>query len=504
MRSARRAVPWALVLLLLSAPAQAGDKAIRWCESLDTAFARAGDTGLPVAVCVTAPQKQAGGSVTGGASTMLTEGIYKEASVVRRSPRFVWVLVDELPDAARARLKTLTGSELIVTPQHVFVHPDGKQVLLRKEYWPYGKGEAGVRAFEKLLDDAWTRFRLTPQGEKAADPAAPKKEPEGDKGKKKKDEVPDEAEARKDWVVAMLGRIRTGNNETRRATLKGLIKHDRNGDCITPLIDLLSDPSLEKNSRIDVVRALGIPGLGDAVLPLAALLQHDDNRVRGNAAVSLEYIGLPEAVPALKKQLGAERSASVAGHICRALGRCGAGKSDVRSALLKRWDKAETDTQRIGPAAGMAYFAGDKSLARKIEKRLAKAVVPKAITGLTSLRKEPKLLAWCLAHIGDKRSAKFMRSKVIDRLKRESFNTGVGFYEEVVLMIEGDEEAAKAVDQSMRGVSFGGPGSSITSISSSVGVFKMDAMRKGRDMSQFIPKGDWKTPTFELPDPTNR
>ncbi len=318
-----------------------------------------------------------------------------------------------------------------------------------------------------------------------------------DAGKKKeKPKPPADGDARTQWIEKVVELARGEDEAQRREALAMLLKHDQSGDCLQPVVKLLSDDRLSHDALVDVVRAVGRPGLDDAAAALLPLVAHASAHVRGNAAVSLEYIGSAGTADALKKQLGKEKIAAVKGHICRALGRCGAGEGSVRSLLLKHLGKASNDFDRVGPAVGLAYFEGDKAIARKLEKQLAKAIVKKNMTsGFTGQRKHGRLLGWVLSEIGDKKSAAFLRKKVLSRLENQSaLGSEKAFFEAVARKLEGDPTAQKAIDQAVYSFSgLAGLGTTTSvSRSGSLSLFEMDEMRKERDQSPFRPKGDPK------------
>lgn len=330
---------------------------------------------------------------------------------------------------------------------------------------------------------------LTPSA-LAEEPAA--KRPEAPK-------VPIDAEARAEWMGELIGKIREGEPTTRRAALTMLVKHDKQGDTLHALIALLTENSLTTDATIDLARVLGIEGLVDAVEPLLALLPSADASVRGNVAVTLEYIGLYTAVDGLKKQLGKEKTGSVRNHLCRALGRCGAGQRPVRSALLKQLNKAKTDQDFVGPLLGLAYFEKDPTVARKIEKLLAKAVIPKG-TSLLAGRRRARVMGWLLGEVADAKTPRFIRKKLLPRLKsnRGLSVVGIGggeqeFYEAVARKIDGDPSAKAKVDTAIGSLAnldvTSGDIRTLGSVAGT-GISTMDEMRKGRDMSKFQPKGD--------------
>lgn len=342
---------------------------------------------------------------------------------------------------------------------------------------------------------------LVLSGAAHADDAVDKALEEAKRQKAEKEaKPPEEAAARAEWIEKLTTHVREADAAKRRSALRMLVKHDKDGDTTTALVPLLSDENLSLEAQIDVVRALGIPAFIPAVEPLLALLESDNASLRGNAAVSLEYIGSYLAIDALKKRMPKEKVRSVRGHMCRALGRCGAGQRPVRSALLKELGRAKTDEDTMGPLIALAYFERDSGTARKLEKKLAKLVVPKGTNALAS-RRRARLMGWVLSEIADAKTPKFLRDKVMPRLKATSsiavvsVNGGeADFYESVARKIEGDPSAAKNVDGVVgdgagRIVDAPGAARAIQSVGG-LSIATMDDMRKGRDMSAFRPKGD--------------
>ena len=252
---------------------------------------------------------------------------------------------------------------------------------------------------------------------------------------------------------------------------------------------LVSEKKLPEATTI--VRGLGVPLLdkpemAKAAEALHALLKHKDEDLRANTAVTLEYIGCKESVKPLTARVGREKDEAIANHIYRALGRCGAGDSKVRTLLLKKTKGAKSEWATYGPIAGISYFVKDAKAARGVEKQL-KAIGPpgggRRGGGQGTMKRA--MLAWALAQIGDPKSAKFMREKLLKPLENtQSWWKGavMDYYEDVARMCEGDEEVKGAVDDGVKGtLGFVGGTDDVHT----------DA-RKGRDKSKFEPKADFE------------
>jgi HEAT repeat protein len=68
---------------------------------------------------------------------------------------------------------------------------------------------------------------------------------------------------------------------------------------------------------------------------VADYLDHDDEKLRNEAAVALEQLAAPESAKAIASALSKEKSAAVRKDLARALGSAGAGDDKARKALLK-------------------------------------------------------------------------------------------------------------------------------------------------------------------------
>ncbi len=470
--------------------AQEGDT-ITWSKDVVKAFEKAAQLRKPVMICINS-RRVDGGKVEPAAKG-LREIIYKDVRIVAKSRKFVCVFLTSGGSSAEyGELRARFGIDgLIVSPQHIFAHPDhktGDRPLFRKEYWPYGQGETAVKALLDMMDKSLAAFSAregkpaTPEAPDAGSgdgpaPDAPEAPiaPEGD-------------EKRKAWIQTLIDLIKRGGVAQREEAVRSLVANDKDGDCTDALIALMA--TLAEDKMIDaltiVVRGLTVPGLDKAALAMHPFLKHKDEGLRANTAVTLEYIGSKESIKTLTARAGREKSEEIANHIYRALGRCGVGESSVRSLLLKKAKGSKSEAASFGPIVGLAYFEKDAKAARGVEKQL-KAMGPpgggRRGGGRGTLKRA--MLAWTLAEIGDPKSGDFMRERMIKPLENtQAWWKGpvMTYYDGVARTCEGDKDAADAVSNGIqRTLEFSG------------GTEKFQtAARQGRDKSKFEPKADWE------------
>jgi len=468
-----------LVLAVTAREAQAGE--VSWSKDIPAAFAEAKAQQKTLMICVNAKQVD-GSTKIEPAAKGLREVVYKDARVVAKSREFVCAFFtpgSKLSEFSELRGLGIVGN--IVSPQHIFVHPDGAKILLRKEYWSHGKGEAGVTALLALMNEA--QKRLAGGGgepENADEPGPEKAAPEG--------------EGRPDWIRERIRAVVDGPQAARMRAMDQLIRNDEGGDCRTPLILLLGEHKKNTALLVDLIRGLGRDQVLDAALLIPEFLTHKDEKVRGNAAVSLEYIGSrqKEVVSALLKAAGREKDAAIANHMYRALGRCGVEDSRARSTLLKKCEGSKSEFASYGPTIGLAYFKGDKKAIRGVEKALKKIGVPGGRRGGGGNTVKRGVLSWTLASIGDEKSGAFVREELIAKLKNiKAFWVGGlrSFYGTVARTCEGDKSGMQAIEDGVRGfVSFAKNANLGRYGAETRGL--MDEYRTGREDADFTPKGD--------------
>ena len=266
-------------------------------------------------------------------------------------------------------------------------------------------------------------------------------------------DTPPPGEARAKWIDQQVARIPNGSHEARTRAIKALIAHDQAGDCVGRLVALLEGQKKNIPVLVALVRGMGRDGLTGVAVPMTALLKHKDASVRGNATVSLEYIGDHDkkVIAALRKAAGREKDAAIANHLWRALGRCGRKDAKVRAALLKEAGSAKSEFASYGPCIGLAYFEDDEKAMRGVEQLLHRIGVP-GRSATNAIKRS--LVSWVLACIGDAKSAAFVREKLIARLKhmQQPWVAGLQTYWELVARTcDGEPALLPAVEEGVRG-----------------------------------------------------
>jgi hypothetical protein len=481
-RFARLAVLLPLLLLLPLTPAVAQNRmpgdGITWVKTLPAGMAKAKETGRVLMICINAKHVD-GKKTEEPAAKGLREVVYKDARVIERSRDFVCVLLTPTSSAIDyGELRALGIDGEIVSPQHIFVNSEGDRILVRREYWSVGKGEAAVKSLLALMEKA---------EKKATEPADTSEDVPEDGG------APADGEARTKWIADQM-KLLTGGVEDQKKALRALVRADKDGDCTTPLIALLTERKKDVDFLWYLIRALGRDGLNAAAIPISKFLTHKDELLRANAAVSLEYIGSRDkkVVSALSKAATKQKDESIANHMYRALGRCGVEDAKARALLLKMTASAKSEFASFGPAIGLAYFKGDEKAARGVEKILKQIGLPGGRRGGGANSLKRGLLAWTLASIASKKSGKFMRQEMIAKLENmRAFWVEPlrGYWIAVAKVCEGEESEMGTVEGGLQAIagfakrfSLGQAGGEKRDL--------MDDARTGRDNSTFTPTGD--------------
>ena len=137
--------------------------------------------------------------------------------------------------------------------------------------------------------------------------------------------------------------------------------------------------------------------------------------MRGNAAVTLEYIGSDDkkVIAALSKLASKAKDPAIANHAFRVLGRCGVKNSRVRSLLLKQAVGSKSEFASHGPCITLAYFEKGKAAARGVEKILKHILkqigIPGGRRGEEGNSVKRGLVSWTLASIGNSKSGAFFK-----------------------------------------------------------------------------------------------
>lgn len=479
-------VPIALPGSVIAAeePAKAGDT-ISWIRQLPRAFEDAQKEGKPLMICINS-ERVDGGRVEAAAKE-LREVTYRDPRVVTRSRAFIcaWLTAEGSSDdfgELRARFH-IEG--LIVSPQHVFARPNG-DLLSRHEYWPHGTGERSIKALLELMDAALAKE----QAARAVPPSAPTPAPAPPGGSPNEPAAPAApgADAAAPESARLLALVVTGPTDARREALRRLLSDDKEGRNLAALLALLPRLAEAKDvaAQVDVARAFGRPGLQGAVAALLDWLDAKDDDLRANAAVSLEYVGSPEACTALRARLDKERVESVSHHLLRALGRCGVGDAKSRATLDRRVTSAKTEATACAAIVGLAYFEKDTAAARVLDEQLGKVGPPafgrRGGGGENAAKRV--FLAWALAEVGDPKSAEVVRKKILAPLENVQNPWIVrirGFYQAVAEVCEGRAERRSEVEAGIQ-----------VSLEFFGGNPLMDDARRGRDATGFTPKADWE------------
>ncbi|MCU0727599.1 MAG: hypothetical protein MUE73_17715 [Planctomycetes bacterium] len=477
-----------LLSLLLPAPVRGQEEPaaqIEWVKDLSAALAKAKETGKILLICVNAKVVE-GERGEEPAAKGLREVVYRDPRIVSRSRAFVCSLVSPNSSVAdHGVLGNLGVMAPIISPQHIFVSPEGDRVLHRLEYWPHGKGDKAVEALLAMMKEAEEALAAP---KPPAEPTAPPVE-----GAKP---IPPTDEARAQWIADLLSKVRDVPAE-RGPALKALVKEDREGDCTGPLIKLLGETKKDTDFLRLLIRALGRDKLFAAALPVAAHLGHREDRIRAEAAVSLEYIGCRDrkVIAELTSATGREKDELLANHAYRALGRCGVEDAGTRALLLKMAANGKSEFATYGPAMGLAYFERDEKAARGVEKILKLVGLPGGGRGAGQNTMKRVLLSWTLAEIGEPKSEDFVRDELILPLQGNTafwVEGMLNFWEAVARTCAGEDEMA-AVEGGVKftvgiALRFGGGRDGGTSSMS-----MMDEARRGREDAGFTPKGDGLT-----------
>ncbi len=480
-----------LVLVLLATPSRpaygeetpagvGAPERIAWMHDLPAAFEKAAAEQKIVMICINA--KNAIGEREEPAAKGLREIVYLDPAVVKKSRAFVCVLLTaEGSSEDYGELRYRLGIDgFIVSPQHIFAHPQhqqGDKPLIRKQYWPHGDGEEAVAALLQLMEDAQGAY-----GVRERMPDTPPDDGDFDPGGST---APASGPEHTAWLDKLLALIREPDAATRRHALETLSENDRQGNCTIPLVPLLAEfeKSEDTDALIDVVRTLGIPDLEVAAPALHELLKHKDARVRANAAVTLEYIGSATSVDPLLARVKREKDEAIANHMYRAIGRCGLGSAAAKKKLLRSsLPGKEGDFGSLGAVIGLAYFQGDAKLARAIEKQILKLGSP-FDQGKNTHSLLRALQIWCLSEIRDPGSASFLRKRVMKPLEDEENpwkESLFRYYEAVAECCEGKGEARQMVDAGIGRYLWYDDARAL-----------VDEYRRGRSMRQFVPKGEW-------------
>ena len=446
------------------ARAEEGAKAIPWLENLPAVLKEARATNKPVLVLYgervdpDAEQKSR--------TQILRESLYKKALVVERAADFLCVYMPFDPKGKEAMEALFGEHDAGVVPQHVFVHPrhvPGEKPMLRETGWPHAGGEKGLQELVRLLKRAKEAFKV-------------------------RETVPwpddDTPKGRAAWIKRAIRLVRDGGEAYRLTALERLYDQDKDGDCLRALVPVVAS-FIEKKEHGRLLDAMRYALVPEAAPHLHELLSHDDDNLRANAAVTLEYIGAPESVEPLLARLKREKNDAVANHMYRALGRCGRGQDDIRKRLLRKCAPAKGhDFARFGAVIGLAYFEADAKAARGLERHLNKLGMPHQ-TGSKARVFLRAVMFWALSEIRDPKSGAFIQKRYLDKLVKEDarrVEAVMRFYGAVARTCEGSDELREQVEEGIKMYLWRDRANELA-----------DVARQNRNMRKFRPKGEWRT-----------
>jgi hypothetical protein len=458
-----------------SVPPPSDGGSIAWTKTIVEAFETGKKDGKPIFIAVNS--REVFGNAREPAGIMLRERVYPNPTVVAKSKEFACaMLVADGQSADYGEVRQRFGIDgNIVSPQHIFAYPDGS-LIDRREYWPWGEAES-VTALVDMMDKALRAAAARKSGA-SVPPPPPAGAPSADPSKPSDPAASPDA-ARAEWITKTIEVVRKGGADATAADARDraiteLVKADKNGDCLEPLCAVMLELKRDPLSQVAILKRIGKDQLLIVEPSVATLLDDKNADVRGNAAVTLEYVGDPRAVEALQKQVVRERDEDVKSNLCRALGRCGAHQASVRKSLLHEVDAAKSDRASIGPIIGLAYFEKDADAARAVEKLAAKA----------PLGGKRSTLLWTLTEIGDPKSAEFVDKEILPAAAKDTKSwLGGAVYKFVMAVVS---VLKVPTDEASKGEVFAGVGRSLDWTG-----FADDAARKGRDGGGFKPKGEF-------------
>jgi hypothetical protein len=365
---------------------------IAWTKTVDEAFDAGKKDGKPVFIAVSSERVDGGKLEPAG--QMLRDQVYVDPAVVAKSRSFACAMLrGDGTSADYAAVRQHFGIDgLIVSPQHLFAFPDGT-LIKREEYWPTRGVPDSVAKLVSMMDEALKATELRkgvalPSVPGGGDPAA------GDAG-------------RAAWIKSRIEFVAKGSTDPagRDAAIAELVKGDQKGDCLEALCGVLVELKKDPASQVKILKAIGKPNALVVVPTVLGFLDDRHDELRGNAAVTLEYVGDPRAIDPLTKRLGVEKDEMILADVARALGRCGAKMAAVRKTLFHELETSKSAKAAAGPVIGLAYFEKDAEAARGIEKLVRKES--------DRMRRGPML--WALMEIGDPKSADFVKKEILPR-----------------------------------------------------------------------------------------
>jgi len=221
----------------------------------------------------------------------------------------------------KARARWLVG-DVVTTPQHVFCDSKG-EVVLRKIYLiPKESLAKCLMMTLQTIGCDITGLKFTNADDKNPSALVDKEKQE---------------------VDGWLRDLDSNNLQLRETALRGLGYAD--DARAFPALLRRCDPGQDEMTRLAAISALARKGNYEAVKPLTAMLKEAKAPIVIRAALALETIQLPEAVPALMAIAKKERKDRVLGVLLRAAARSQGSNVEVRDLCLKSLKQASNQLE---------------------------------------------------------------------------------------------------------------------------------------------------------------
>lgn len=335
MRAVWRA---AAVFGLLSSSAAIAET-VDWQTDYVAAFEAAKARNVPVLICLNMDRESA--------NDELAERVYRDPDFVAACKDYVCVagsVSEHVPSGPcprfgkiecahhqscekKARAQFIGGS-VAIAPQHILAAPTG-EILARRVY------TLSRKELVDLMKEATAALKLLG--------TAPKKGVTSDaRFKDLRERAKTRDRAKIDLVVEEVG---VAKDRAMR-----LFAHE-----------LVQDKKMAQDLRTGLIDRFGERGNLDSVDVLLELLADKDPDIVIAAAKALEVIEVPVAADPLLKLLKGKQTDAMVCVLLRALGACGAGREDVRDALLKKLSDSNPFV-RCNAALGAGYMVAAAKL----------------------------------------------------------------------------------------------------------------------------------------------
>lgn len=234
----------------------------------------------------------------------------------------------------------LMDSNLVSTPQFVFLKPDGESILLRHVWMLTPKALLKkMQMAYHFFDETWP---------------LPK-------------EVQQENEIEKSNIAALLTQCESNNMTTRREAIQKLAIKDQ-PEVIEFLIKQ-THKDVKQQRRLEAIRAMGQDGQAKYLPTLHRLLVRESTfQIRSNVSNAIKSVGLIESASHLSKAVKKEKKDNVRSLLMRALAKCAGKKGPALSQALGKLLKSSSNIDRITALYIIAEMTHDPILDAAIVK----------------------------------------------------------------------------------------------------------------------------------------